>query len=55
MFFGPKNGSLGSNDSYGKLIKDAVKGRRPVITVSNVMSADDALNHGDTLLLVVQL
>lgn len=44
----------GHDKSYGKLIKEQVNGRCPVIIVSNVFSADDALdalNHGDIVAL----
>lgn len=44
----------GSKYSYGEIIKDQVKGRCPVIIVSNIFSADDALdalNHGDIVAL----
>ncbi|GAB3796586.1 NADH-dependent flavin oxidoreductase [Virgibacillus kimchii] len=40
----------GYNKSYGKLVKEQINGRCPVIIVSNIFTADDALdalNHGD--------
>ncbi len=44
----------GSEKSFGKLVKEQAAGRCPVIIVSNIFTADDALdalNHGDMVAL----
>src|SRR5690625_1644542 len=50
VFTGYAVGPEGSDKSYGELVKEVVNNRCPVIIVSNVFTADDALealNHGD--------
>jgi len=50
LFTGYADGPKESNKSYGEIVKQQVDGRCPVIIVSNISTADhalDALNHGD--------
>lgn len=52
IFKGYEEGPEGSGKSYGEMVKEVVKGRCPVMNVSNVFTADDAvaaLNHGDII------
>lgn len=52
LFTGYKDAPQGSDKSYGELVKEKINGRCPVIIVSGVFTADDALNalhHGDII------
>lgn len=50
IFMGYQEGPVGADESYGQLVKKQVNGRCPVMIVSSIFTADDAvdaLNHGD--------